>query len=129
MLVENRLSGERIAASVMGIGLNLNQITFPGELVNAVSLKQLTGRDYPLKETLEELLAGFDFPALDSPSGRDGLWENYQDSLFQQGRECLYRNLLTGEEFRGTIKGATREGRLLMEDGKTFSFKEIGYII
>lgn len=129
MLVENRLSGDRVAASVIGIGLNLNQTAFPGELVNAVSLKQLTGRDYPLKETLETLLAGFDFSALDSPSGRTRLWEAYGEGLFQQGRECLYRNLLTGEEFRGTIKGATREGRLLMEDGKTFSFKEIGYII
>ena len=129
MLVENRLSGDRIAASVIGIGLNLNQTSFPGELVNAVSLKQLTGLDYPLEETLEALLSGFDFSALDSPSGRTRLWESYQEGLFQQGRECLYRNLLTGEEFRGTIKGATREGRLLMADGNTFSFKEIGYII
>ena len=129
MLVENRLSGDCIAASVIGIGLNLNQTTFPGELVNAVSLKQLTGQDYPLEETLEALLAGFNFAALDSPSGRTRLWESYQEGLFQQGRECLYRDLFTGEEFRGTIQGATREGRLLMEDGKAFSFKEIGYII
>ena len=129
MLVENRLSGDSIAASVIGIGLNLNQTAFPGELVNDVTLKQLTGRDYPLKETLEALLAGFDFSALDSPSGRTRLWEAYGEGLFQQGRECLYRNLLTGEEFRGTIKGVTQEGRLLMADGKTFSFKEIGYII
>ena len=129
MLVENRLSGDRVAASVIGIGLNLNQTAFPGELVNAVSLKQLTGQDYPLEETLEALLAGFDFPALDSPSGRTRLWEAYGEGLFQQGRECLYRNLLTGEEFKGTIKGVTQEGRLLMADGKTFSFKEIGYII
>ena len=71
----------------------------------------------------------FDFSALDSPSGRTRLWEAYGEGLFQQGRECLYRNLLTGEEFRGTIKGVTQEGRLLMADGKTFSFKEIGYII
>lgn len=129
MLVENRLSGDSIAASVIGIGLNLNQTAFPGELVNAVSLKQLTGRDYPLKDTLEDLLSGFDFPVLETPAGREGQWKSYQDGLFQQGRECPYRNLITGEEFRGTIKGATREGRLLMEDGKTFSFKEIGYII
>lgn len=129
MLVENRLSGNFVSASVIGIGLNLNQTRFPGELVNAVSLKQLTGRDYPLEETLENLLPGFDFPALETSSGRKKLWENYQCGLFQQGLECPYRDLLTGEEFRGTIKGVTQEGRLLMADGKTFSFKEIGYII
>lgn len=129
MLVENSLSEACIATSVIGIGLNLNQTAFPAELVNPVSLKGLTGRDYPLKETLEELLAGFDFQALATPSGRTRLWEEYQDGLFQQGLSCPYRDLLSGEEFKGTIKGVTREGRLLMADGKTFSFKEIGYIL
>jgi BirA family biotin operon repressor/biotin-[acetyl-CoA-carboxylase] ligase len=129
MLVENTLSGRRIAASVIGIGLNLNQTEFPGELTNPTSLKRLTGKDYPLEETLKELLEGFDFPALESRAGRVRLWEDYQDGLFQQGLRRPYRNLLTGEEFMGTIKGVTYEGRLLMADGNTFSFKEIGYVI
>ena len=124
MLVENRLDGARIGASVMG-----NQTVFPGELVNPVSLKRITHRDYPLRETLEELLGYFDFSALESPSGRTALWQAYNQGLFQQGQACRYRNLLTQEEFTATIKGATREGRLLMNDGNSFSFKEIGYIL
>ena len=129
MLVENSLSGRNIAASVIGIGLNLNQTVFPGQLINPVSLKLLTGRSYPLAETLENLLSGFDFSALDTAAGRTRLWKAYQDGLYRQGMACQFRNLLTGAEFTGTIKGVTREGRLLMDDGKTFSFKEIGYII
>ncbi len=129
MLVENVLSGDSVAASVIGIGLNLNQTAFPGELANPVSLKRLTGKDYPLPESLEALLGWFDIPALDSPEGRTRLWTAYQEGLFQQGLRCPYRDLAGGEEFWGTIQGVTREGRLLMEDGKTFSFKEIGYII
>jgi len=129
MLVENTLEGSRITASVIGIGLNLNQTVFPGQLVNPVSLKSLTGREYPPEAALEALLDHFDFPALESPAGRARLWETYQEGLFQQGLLCKYRDLLSGEEFTGMIKGVTREGRLLMADGKTFSFKEIGYII
>jgi len=129
MLVENALSGSRIASSVIGIGLNLNQTDFPGNLANPVSLKQLTGKDYRLETALEELLAGFDFPALDTRRGRSVLWKAYGTGLFQQGTPCTYRDLLSGEEFTGTIKGVTREGRLLMEDGRTFSFKEVGYIL
>ena len=129
MLVENQLDGPRIAASVIGIGLNLNQTVFPGELVNPVSLKRLTRKEYPLRETLEQLLSRFDFPALDTPEGRTALWEAYNRDIFQQGLPCRYRDLLSQAEFTGTIKGVTREGRLLMEDGKSFSFKEIGYIL
>lgn len=129
MLVENQLDDKRIAASVIGIGLNLNQTVFPGELVNPVSLKRLTRKEYPLRETLEQLLSRFDFPALDTPEGRTALWEAYNRDLFQQGLPCRYRDLLSQAEFTGTIKGVTREGRLLMEDGKSFSFKEIGYIL
>ena len=129
MLVENSLSEGRVATSVIGIGLNLNQTDFPGELINPVSLRLLTGQEYPLPATLEALLAAFDFSALDSRAGRTRLWKTYQEGLFQQGLACRYRDLLSGEEFMGTIKGVTREGRLLMADGKTFAFKELGYII
>ena len=129
MLVENSLSEGRVATSVIGIGLNLNQTDFPGELINPVSLRLLTGQEYPLPATLEALLAAFDFSALDSRAGRTRLWKTYQEGLFQQGLACRYRDLLSGEEFMGTIKGVTREGRLLMADGKTFDFKEFGYII
>ncbi len=129
MLVENRLEGGSIQASVIGIGLNLNQTLFPGELMNPVSLKRLTGRDYPLKESLEELLSCFEFSALESRRGRTALWKAYGTGLFQQGTACRYRDLQTEEEFTGTITGVTRGGRLLMEDGKSFSFKEISYIL
>ena len=129
MLVENTLERSLIATSVIGIGLNLNQTVFPPSLMNPTSLKSLTGRDYPLEASLESLLERFDFPALESGEGRARLWESYQVGLFQQGKLCRYRDLLSGEEFSGMIKGVTREGRLFLDDGKTFSFKEIGYII
>ena len=132
MLIENGLEGDRIVSSVIGIGLNLNQTVFPGELVNPTSLKRLTGRSYGLEQALAEICALFGerLPLLDSD--REALYAAYGADLFQAGLPCRYRDLASGEEFTGTIKGVTREGRLLMErDGgiRTYAFKEVGYIL
>ena len=49
ILIENALTGNGLAASVIGIGLNINQREFP-QLANATSLWSLTGEEYPLEE-------------------------------------------------------------------------------
>ena len=132
MLIENTLEEDRIAASVIGIGLNLNQTAFPGELVNPTSLKRLTGKTYDPHEVLEQICARFEerLPLLEN--SRTTLYHAYGKDLFQAGIPCRYRDLASGEEFTGTIKGVTREGRLQLErDGeiRSYAFKEVGYIL
>lgn len=132
MLVENGLEGTSVAWSVIGIGINLNQSEFPGELVNPTSIKRLTGQDCDLKESLEEICRLFEerLPELDDR--RDRLYEEYCDGLFQSNLPCPYRDLASGEEFTGTIKGVTRDGRLLLDRNgvlRSYAFKEVGYIL
>lgn len=55
ILVENILEGAFVKYSIVGVGLNINQETFPEELPNPVSLYQLTGKKYPLEHTLERI--------------------------------------------------------------------------
>ena len=132
MLVENGLEGTSVAWSVIGIGINLNQSVFPGELVNPTSLKRLSGKDYDLKESLEEICRLFEGRLPDLADRRDRLYAEYCDGLFQSGLPCRYRDLASGEEFTGTIKGVTQDGRLLLErDGilRSYAFKEVGYIL
>ena len=132
MLVENGLEGTSVAWSVIGIGINLNQSVFPGELVNPTSLKRLTGKDYDLKESLEEICRLFEGRLPDLADRRDRLYVEYCDGLFQSGLPCRYRDLASGEEFTGTIKGVTQDGRLLLKrDGilRSYAFKEVGYIL
>lgn len=59
ILIENVFKGESLASSIIGVGLNINQTDFPDNLPNPVSLKQLTGRDYNLDETLEQFMEVF----------------------------------------------------------------------
>ncbi len=129
MLIESRLEERFISASVVGIGVNLNQTEFPGGLPNPTSLKLLTGQEYKVETALEELLEHFRFSLLESPEGREKLYSDYCSTLFQKGESRPYRNLLSGEEFQGTIASVTPSGMLLMEDGRDFDFKEIGYIL
>jgi BirA family biotin operon repressor/biotin-[acetyl-CoA-carboxylase] ligase len=135
MLVENGLDGPDIAWSVVGIGINLNQTEFPGSVLNPTSLKRLTGRDYDPVSFLEKLCHRLEalLPALDNPESRNDLRAAYECDLFRKDSPALYRDLATGEEFTGIIRGVTPEGLLRIEKAegpeRTFGFKEVGYIL
>ncbi len=55
ILIENVLKTDRIVASIIGIGLNVNQTNFE-DLEQAGSLKTVTGKTYSLDDLLEELV-------------------------------------------------------------------------
>ena len=132
MLIENGLDGGRVAWSVIGIGINLNQTVFPGDLVNPTSVKRLTGKHLDPIEALKSLCTLFEARLPDLYADRERLYADYCDGLFQAGIPCPYRDLRTGEEFTGTIKGVSRDGRLLVEKNgavEAFAFKEVGYIL
>ena len=134
MLVENGLEGPDIAWSVIGIGINLNQTAFPGGVLNPTSLKRLTGKTYDPSAFLEKLCRGLEsrLPALATQEGRNGLRKDYERELFQKKILARYRDLATGEEFVGTIRGITPGGLLRIEaEGRerTFGFKEVSYIL
>ena len=134
MLVENGLDGANIAWSVIGIGINLNQTVFPGGVLNPTSLKRLTGKTYDPVSFLENLCHGLEarLPGLATPETRKALRDAYERDLFQKNLLASYRDLLTGEEFMGTIRGITPEGLLRIEaEGRerTFGFKEVSYIL
>lgn len=134
MLVENGLEGTDIDWSVVGIGMNLNQTEFPGELMNPTSLKRLTGQSYALESSLEKVCLQLEklLPQLDTQEGRNALRAAYEKDLFQKDSPAPYRDIATGNEFIGTIRGITPEGLLRVDaEGRerTFGFKEISYIL
>ena len=75
ILIENILDGKQVSASVLGVGFNLNQLLFPEDLPNPVSLRQLTGCMY------------------DPAAELNALWESLKKSAAlletQEGRICL----------------------------------------
>ena len=135
MLIENSLDSGGVAASVIGIGLNMNQMEF-SQLARATSVARLTGGHYYLDESLEVLVRRFEeaLPALFDPQRRQALFASYTSRLFQKDVRARYHDLLTGREFDGIIRSVAPDGRLLVEDCLTgasllYRFKEVGYIL
>ena len=134
MLVENGLDGANIAWSVIGIGINLNQTAFPAGVLNPTSLKRLTGKSYDPAAFLENLCHRLEarLPDLADQGARNALRDAYERDLFQKNLLAPYRDLATGDEIMGRIRGITPEGLILLEaEGRerTFGFKEVSYIL
>lgn len=85
ILIENSLAEGLVCASIIGVGFNLNQVEWPSELPNPVSLKELTGKDYDLRE---ELVALTDmicrrFTTIGNSDGESELQEEFGKNVFR----------------------------------------------
>lgn len=136
ILVESSLDGDNLGYSIVGVGLNLNQSSFPSELVNPISLKMLTGRTYNLERSLLALYEMISNRIRMMDSEPDTLHAFFQERLYRKDILCEYVDYTAGgdgERFMGTIKGITDDALLIVEkpDGslKYFAFREISYII
>lgn len=56
ILIENILLGEYINASIVGIGININQTDFSSDLPNPISLAMVTHKTFDIKTELNHLL-------------------------------------------------------------------------
>ena len=74
-----------VSSSIIGIGLNVNETSWPSELPNPVSMRQLTGKEYALEAELEELgreLAK-KYALLGTAEGRAQLDSEFNRSMFR----------------------------------------------
>ena len=128
MLIENILNGTFVAASVIGIGLNVNQMAFPPQLVNPVSMAMVSGDEYDLKAELP-LLSRFIVDRL----AREESGDEYVSRLYRIDSFCEYVICSTGRPIRAKIVGVSESGRLRLvtEKGEPleFAFKEISFVI
>lgn len=137
ILIENTLAGDKLAASVIGVGININQREFP-QLANATSLWSLTGKTPSLEKCLEQVLELFEnrIECLYNPAEQRGLFSTYSTHLFNADTQAHYHDLLTDREYIGIIQGVAPDGRLCIRDleapGKPlryYRFKEVSYIL
>jgi BirA family biotin operon repressor/biotin-[acetyl-CoA-carboxylase] ligase len=122
ILIEHGIMRGNISHTIMGIGLNLNQTSFPRFPVNATSLaleKQVTIDPGVLAERLtEKILARFE--QLKSGTGAI-LEQEYLQRLYKLGQPVVY--IAEGVELQGIIRGVNDFGELQVETkGKIKSF-------
>ncbi|MBZ0243275.1 MAG: biotin--[acetyl-CoA-carboxylase] ligase [Bacteroidales bacterium] len=132
MLISNTVNGQQLERTIIGLGINLNQTTFPETITRAVSLGQLTGELVNLHDFEQKLLDSLLTQAvfLKTETGRKILEKNYLSHLYAFDKFRLYG--VNGQKKRLKITGIGDFGYLLMEDkqGQAFSFdmKEIVFL-
>ena len=126
VLIENRLQGNVIVDSIIGIGLNVNQTVFRSDAPNPVSLRQLLGREIDREALLHDFLE-----TLETVSSSETTYSAYRNKLFRMGKQAVFSDE-TGR-FEGTIQDVETDGRLLIKDlsgqARRYAFKEVQFVI
>ncbi len=128
MLIENTLSANRIAASVAGIGINVNQREFP--VPETTSLANLTNKSYSLEQLLENLMVSVETYYLKLKAGeQETIHEEYLSQLYQFGTWASYED---EQVFTGKILGVGKHGHLKIEKQNgtmaSYDLKQIRFI-
>lgn len=137
ILIENTLKGHVLVASIIGIGLNVNQREFTPSIPNPTSIAQCLRRNllstHDLLEELMDIFTGYCRRYMNITGGYARLRKLYLSQLWRINEEHRYIDLVSASEFVGIIRGLSDIGHLIVEDTKKgelkeFAFKEIGYI-
>jgi len=128
VLIENILKNNRIDASIIGIGLNINQVHFP-DLPKASSLKNLTGTIYSTEEILSKVLSKLEEMILSNDTTFfKTVLIDYEQYLFRRKKASTFQ-LKDGSMLTGIILGVTSSGLLKVrvedEEIRTFDLKEL----
>lgn len=132
ILIEHSVIGNEIKSTIAGIGLNIKQDKFLSYAPNPVSLKMITGIEYDLTSSLDQLLSDLDKRYKQLIAGDfDQIRNEYILKLFRLNEWFNYID--SGGLFKGRIISVTSEGRLQVEniEGKIneYLFKEVGFIL
>lgn len=116
VLTEMQAEADRIQALILGIGINVNQVSFPDELaLKATSLQMESGEVISRTALFQTIMLFFEkYYQLYLEKGFEPvklLWESKAIPF----EEELIANTLKGS-IRGKVKGISDEGVLIMED-------------
>ena len=128
ILIENKFHGSELIQSIVGIGLNVNQVSF--QLSKATSMKLQKGMEYAVEELLNTFIFTFrkNEHILFANNFVD-LKERYLACLFGLNEQRFFKS--ESREFEGKIIGVDDSGQLLIESpGKQMAFqnKEIHFL-
>lgn len=129
ILIENIIQGGEWKAAVVGTGINVNQTAFETMPRKAVSLKQLTGKEYePLtlaKELHQRLLAVYD----ELRHSSEAVLKEYNDNLYK--RSEVVRLKRGSRVFDAVIKKVAPLGELVVQHAteERFSVGEVEWVI
>ena len=116
--------------AIAGIGININQTSFPKDLPNPVSLKQITGKDFVPIELAKELCGVLEKNYQLLINGNfEKIFDVYQAHLYKKDEKVKLKK--ESRVFETKIKGVSKTGQLITQHSieERFEFGEIEWII
>jgi BirA family biotin operon repressor/biotin-[acetyl-CoA-carboxylase] ligase len=133
ILIQNSLQGQNLAHSIIGIGVNVKQMSFPAGLQQAASLEQFAGKALIPDEVLQTILEMLEQRYLQLRAGTlpRQLREDYHNWMLGYGQTLSFE--CPGQlPFQATVKGIDDAGKLrLQRNGQETSYglKEIRFVL
>ncbi|MBC8342649.1 MAG: biotin--[acetyl-CoA-carboxylase] ligase [Bacteroidetes bacterium] len=132
ILIQNDLNQKGISSSIIGIGLNVNQLIFSESIPNPVSLKQLLKKEIDLHSLKEQLIEKiWNYYDLLMAAEFEMIKKKYEQQLFRYNR--LYTFASDNQiRFKGKIKGIDESGKLIVKienKWRSFDMKELIYVL
>ena len=130
ILIEPMVKGNTWQFAVAGIGLNINQTNFPGNVTNPVSLKQITGRSFDVIVLAKELCGYLEnrFSRFQN-TGNTDLLEEYNAVLFKRNAHVTLKQ--QNRFFKTLIKGVNSQGNLVTYHGieQEYTWGEVEWVL
>jgi len=131
ILINSTIKANMMDISIIGIGLNVNQMKFQDWPTHPISLKMVTGKECDLKPLLEQIAERILIKVQQLKSSPTSIEKDYLKRLFRYHTWADYE--VEGKVLRLFMTGIDSFGRLQLLDtgNKTYCFdiKEIRFII
>lgn len=132
ILINNTIGGSEIMYSVIGVGININQVAFESDAPNPVSLKQIQNLDLNLDKCLNSFLIFFNRRYMQLRNREiQKIDEDYLKSLYRINEQHLFDH--QNQTIKARVIGLGEFGKLKLvtEDNVTIEcdMKEIKFTI
>lgn len=131
ILINSTIKANMMDISIIGIGLNVNQMKFQDWPTHPISLKMVTGKEYDLKPLLEQIAERILIKVQQLQSTPTSIEKDYLKRLFRYRTWADYE--VEGKVLRLFMTGIDSFGRLQLLDTENkpycFDIKEIRFII
>ena len=131
ILINSTIKSNKMDVSIIGIGLNINQMQFKDWPTHPISLKQITGKDYDLQPLLEQVVESIYNKVETLKTGANAIENEYLQRLYRYRTWADYE--VDGKVLQLFIMGIDAFGRLMLvdEDNNSYCYdiKEIKFII